>query len=157
MADNNKYLTFALGKENYGIPIGMVKEIIGMLEITSMPKTPNYLKGVINLRGGIIPIMDLRLKFDLEEKEYNDRTCIIVADCIVGDKNKRVGIAVDAVSEVIDIDEENIEEMEKSDINIDSEFITGIAKVRDKIIILISINKIMSKKDMNSIVQNTVS
>ncbi|MFP4017513.1 MAG: chemotaxis protein CheW, partial [Halanaerobiales bacterium] len=104
-----KYLTFSLGKEEYGIPILEVKEIIGMMEITEVPKSPEFIRGVINLRGKIIPLMDLRLKFGLEELEYTERTCIIVIDIVNDENTKQIGVAVDAVSEVVSIPEDAIE------------------------------------------------
>lgn len=145
-AEEGKYLTFNLKNENYGIPLGRVKEIIAMLPITEVPKTPVYIKGVINLRGKIIPIMDLRLKFGLEEKEYNDRTCIIVVDISTGDNKRQTGLAVDAVAEVVDIKSAEIEEMSSSEKNSEDEFIIGIGKVRDKVVMLLDIEKVLSKE-----------
>ena len=105
-----KYLTFALAGEEYGLPILMIKEIIGLMPITSIPETPQFVKGVINLRGKVIPVMDLRLKFGLNAKEYTERTCIIVVD-IHSDRNKiLMGIVVDSVSEVLSIKAADIED-----------------------------------------------
>ncbi len=104
-----KYLTFHIGVEEYGIPIQCVKEIIGIMEITTIPKMPIFVKGVIHLRGKIIPIMDLRLKFGFEEREYNSRTCIIVAEIAAGDSKRLMGVVVDTVSEVLNIQKAEIE------------------------------------------------
>lgn len=145
-AEEGKYLTFNLKNENYGIPLGRVKEIIAMLPITEVPKTPDYIKGVINLRGKIIPIMDLRLKFGLEEKEYNDRTCIIVVDILNGENKRQTGLAVDAVAEVVDIKSAEIEEMSSSENSDEDEFIIGIGKVKEKVVMLLDIDKILSKE-----------
>ena len=94
-----KYLTFSLAEEEYGIGILKVKEIIGMMPITGVPKTPAFVKGVINLRGKVIPIVDLRLKFDLAEAEHDDRTCIIVVEVLGSSGQIQIGIVVDSVSE----------------------------------------------------------
>ena len=105
-----KYLTFSLAEEEYGIGILKVKEIIGMMAITTMPQAPSYVKGVINLRGKVIPVVDLRLKFGLEEMEYTDRTCIIVVEIKTNTDNVLIGIVVDAVSEVLNVKAADIED-----------------------------------------------
>lgn len=150
-ASAGKYLTFSLKNESYGISLGKVKEIIAMQDITEIPKTPDFIKGVINLRGKIVSIMDLRLKFGMEEKEYTERTCIIVVDINTGKSKKQMGVAVDDVAEVIDIKEEEIEDMEENEAHADREFITGIGKVKGKVIILLDIENILSKKDIKTI------
>ena len=105
-----KYLTFSLSREEFGIPIQKVKEIIGMMEITAIPRTPPFIRGVINLRGKIIPLMDLRLKLGLPEKAYSERTCIIVVEVAAEEKGIRtMGIVVDMVSEVVNVSEGEIE------------------------------------------------
>lgn len=148
--EGGKYLTFVLKNENYGISIHSVKEILAMLPITKVPKTPDYVKGVINLRGKVISIMDLRLKLGLEEKEYNERTCIIVVDIKIDDTNyKQIGIAVDIVSEVVDINPGEIQEVEKKDIKIKGDFVKGIAKLKEKVVILLDIEKVFSLEDFN--------
>ena len=98
-----KYLTFTLAEEEYGIGILKVKEIIGIVPITTVPCTPDYMKGVINLRGKVIPVVDLRLKFGMEAMDYTERTCIIVVDIDVENKKIQMGIVVDSVSEVMNI------------------------------------------------------
>src|SRR3989304_7703414 len=104
MADREgKYLTFTLAKEEYGIGILKVKEIIGMMPITTVPRTPGFVKGVINLRGKVIPVVDLRLKFDMDEMEYTERTCIIVVEIAGASEPGLIGIVVDAVSEVLNV------------------------------------------------------
>lgn len=142
--EDGKYLTFFLKNENYGIPISVVKEIIAMLPITKVPKTPPFIKGVVNLRGKVISIMDLRLKLELEEKEYNERTCIVVVDIKIDNLSKQIGIAVDSISEVVDIDSSNIQSISNKDIQIDGNFIRGIAKLKNKVVILLDIEKILT-------------
>lgn len=150
-AKPGKYLTFSLKNENYGIPIFIVKEIIAMLPITSVPKTPPFIKGVINLRGKIIPIMDLRLKFSIEEKPYTDRTSIIVIDIKTENSEKQMGIAVDNVSEVLDIRENEIEPFSNYDTHIDGDFIIGIGKIKEKVYMLLDAKKILNKNEMKKI------
>src|SRR5574344_1856645 len=106
--DEQKLLTFSLDKEEFGISINKVKELIGMMDITKIPGTPSFVKGVINLRGKIIPVMDLRLKFGIEPKEYNERTCIIVVEINLNGTQRLLGVVVDMVSEVVTLDSDQI-------------------------------------------------
>lgn len=139
-----KYLTFLLDEEDYGIPIRDVKEIIGIMDITGIPRAPGFLKGVINLRGKIIPVMDLRNKFGLEDKKYTQRTCIIVVEVIVQGAKKLTGIIVDTVSEVLGIHKEEIEQISAEDSCFDEEFFSGLAKVKGKVVILLEVEKLLS-------------
>jgi purine-binding chemotaxis protein CheW len=142
-----KYLTFVLAKEEYGIPILKVREIIKLLEITSIPKTPGYIKGVINLRGKIIPIMDLRLKFGLEEKEYNERTCIVVVEITINETRKLMGLIVDTVSEVANLTTDQIEPPPEYGNQNSQGFLTGVGKVKDRVILLLNIEQILSREE----------
>ena len=152
---DGKHLTFFLGKEDYGIPILQVREIIGMMEFTEVPKTPEFIKGVINLRGKIIPIMDLRSKFGMESIEYTERTCIIVVEINVNEIKKPMGIVVDMVSEVINIDESEIEELLDYGAKVDGDFLTGLGKVKDKVVILLNIEKIINTEEMILVLNET--
>jgi len=143
-----KFLTFTLSHEEYGIPINKVKEIIGMMEITHVPKTPKFIKGVINLRGKIIPIMDLRLKFEMEEKRYTERTCIIVVDITFEGVKKQMGLAVDAVSEVVNIQTSEIEPPPEYGIHSKAGFLTGMGKVKGKVILLLDIETILDNEEL---------
>lgn len=134
-----KYLTFVLGGEDYGLEILKVREIMGMLSITSVPNTPYYVKGVVNIRGKVIAIVDLRAKFSMPEAEYTDETCIIVV--YVG--QVEVGIIVDRVSEVMDIAEEDIEDAPELGNDIDTHAILGMSKAGGKVTILLDINKVL--------------
>ena len=147
--DNNsgKYLTFVLAREEYGIPILKVREIIKLLEITSIPKTPGYIKGVINLRGKIISIMDLRLKFGLEEKEYNERTCIVVVEISLNDTRKLMGLIVDAVSEVASLTTDQIEPPPEYGNQNNQGFLTGVGKVKERVVLLLDIERILSREE----------
>ncbi|MFH1080232.1 MAG: chemotaxis protein CheW [Pseudomonadota bacterium] len=139
-----KYLTFALAGEEYGIGIRKVKEIIGMMTITMVPQMPVYVKGVINLRGKVIPVVDLRLKFGIEDTEYTERTCIIVAEIRTHAGNVLMGTVVDAVSEVLNIKAVDIEDTPSFGGNIDTDYILGMAKAGDGVKILLDIDKVIS-------------
>lgn len=136
-----KYLTFFLDREEYGISINNIREIIGMMPITHVPRTPFYVKGVINLRGKVIPVMDLRIKFGMEPVEYNDRTCILVVEIPSqqNSHNVHIGVVVDCVSEVINIKLENIEVNTKFGTSVDTDAILGIAKTGERVQILLDI------------------
>jgi len=146
-----KYLTFILAEEEYGIGILKVKEIIGMMPITTIPRTPESLKGVINLRGKVIPIIDLRLKFNMEAIPYSDRTCIIVVEIDSNASTLLIGIVVDAVSEVLNIREEEIEETPKFGTSLNTEYILGMAKRDGGVKILLNIDKVLSSEEITGI------
>ncbi len=138
-----KYLTFALGREEYGIGILKVKEIIGILPITPVPRTPGHMKGVINLRGKVIPVVDLRLKFGMEEITHTDRTCIIVVEVGHQDGAVLTGIMVDSVSEVLNIKAGDIEEAPNFGAKLDTDYILGLAKMNGGVKILLHIDKVL--------------
>ncbi len=150
-AKNNKYLTFLLSNEQYAIPILKTKEIIGMESITRVPHIPDFIKGVLNLRGKIIPIIDLRLKFGLKEGKYDERTSIIIIELDTENGLKTSGMIVDSVQEVLDINDENIESPPKYGSEIDTSFLAGIGKVNDKVILLLEVDKILSFEDKQKI------
>jgi len=143
MADKEgKYLTFSLASEEYGISILKIKEIIGMLPITSVPQTPEYIKGVVNLRGKVIPVMDLRLRFGMPAMDYTERTCIIVVEI-----SGQVGVVVDAVSEVLNIKSEDIEPTPSFGTKLNTDHILGLAKMGGGIKILLDITRVLSSED----------
>ncbi len=144
MAQDNKFLTFKLGEEYYGMPILKIKEIIGMMDITHVPRLPNFIKGVINLRGKIIPVIDLRLKFGLEERQYDERTSVIVTELRTETGTKINGIVVDSVQEVLDIPLDSIEAPPKYGADIDQEFLSGMGKVKDEVVMLLDVDKIFT-------------
>ncbi|MCA9242571.1 MAG: purine-binding chemotaxis protein CheW [Phycisphaerales bacterium] len=141
-----KYLTFNLDQEEYGVEILKVREIIGMMDITSVPQMPAFIKGVINLRGKVIPVVDLRLKFGLDQAEYNDQTCTIVVD--VG---AQIGVIVDTVQEVLDIADEQIEPPPPMSGAVDTRFILGMGKVKDDVKILLDIDKVLAVEELGQI------
>ncbi len=140
----DKYLLFNLGEEVYGIPITHVINIIELQKITEVPDMPNHIRGVINLRGSVIPVMDLRLRFRLPEREYDDRTCII----IVRIAEKSVGFICDTVAEVHDIAPKDIEEPLQFKRDHDqARYISGLGKVGDDVRILLDVEKVLSEED----------
>ena len=145
---DGKYLTFTLAEE-YGIGILKVKEIIGMMSITTIPQTPVFVKGVINLRGKVIPVVDLRLKFGMQAMDYTERTCIIVVE--VGEQARTipVGIVVDSVSEVLNIKEEQIEDPPTFGAALNTDYILGMAKMDGDVKILLDIDRVMSTQEIN--------
>jgi purine-binding chemotaxis protein CheW len=149
--ESNKYLTFGLGDEGYAIPILKIKEIIGMLKITKVPRLPAFIKGVINLRGQIIPIIDLRLKFGLEAKDYDDRTSIIVVELETDSTLITSGIVVDTVNEVLEIDAKDIEDPPKYGTEVNQGFLIGMGKVKDNVIMLLNVMKILSVDEIKKL------
>lgn len=146
-----KYLTFTLGQEEYGIGILKVREIIGMMEITSVPRTPDHVKGVINLRGKVIPVISLRSRFGIPEEGYTDRTCIIVVEILGVAGAIPVGIIVDSVSEVLNISGEDIEPTPTMGSSLDTQYILGMAKVKGKVKILLDIDRVLSTDEVSSL------
>ena len=139
-----KYLTFKLAGEEYGLEILKVKEIIGLMPITDVPRMPSYVRGVINLRGKVIPVVDLRTKFGMMTTEDTDETCIIVVDVAENDQSTQTGILVDTVSEVLDIVGEQIEESPSFGTAIDTDFIMGMGKIGQDVKILLDVVKVLS-------------
>lgn len=155
---SGKYLTFSLSSENYGIQILKVQEIIGVMHITKVPSSPDYLKGVINLRGKIIPVVDLRLKFNLSPIPYNDKTCIIVVDAIFGERKVPVGVVVDTVLEVSHFNESSIELAPEYGVNLSTSFITAMGRTQDNhVVILIDIDKVLADTPAKVLIQEEVS
>lgn len=139
-----KYLIFILDKEVYGLELLKVREIIGLMDITEVPRTPEEVKGVVNLRGKVIPIIDLRIKFGLEVAEATEETCVVVVD--LGEVE--IGIIIDEVSEVLDIPAKNIEEAPCFTGRAEDNFILGMGKTDDKVIILLNISQVLSMEGM---------
>ncbi len=142
-----KYLTFVLAREEYGLEILKVREIIGMMEITAIPRTPDFVKGVINLRGKVIPVIDLRRKFEMPAADATDQTCVIVVD--VG--AVEMGIIVDKVSEVLAIAAEDIEPPPSFGVAVDTDFILGMGKANDRVTILLDISRVLTGQDLSAI------
>ena len=142
-----KFLTFSIGSEFYGIEIKYVTEIIGIQAITEIPELPQYIKGIINLRGKIIPVMDIRLRFKKEPKEYNDRTCIVVVDM----KDISIGLIVDNVSEVMSIRDEDIVPPPEINKGVNNRYIKGIGKVGKDVKLLLDCEKLLSDDEAENL------
>ncbi|HQH29022.1 MAG TPA: chemotaxis protein CheW [Oligoflexia bacterium] len=152
-AKGGKYLTFQLGEEVYGIEILRVQEIIGMMTITPVPTTPPEVRGLINLRGKVLAVLDLRLKFGMAAIEDTERTCITVVQVGTGASRVVVGIVVDNVCEVLDIEGSQIEPAPSFGAHVETDFILGIAKVGESVVTLLDIENVLSARDV-MIVQN---
>ena len=146
-----KYLTFTLAEEEYGIGILKIKEIIGMMPITPVPQTPEFVKGVINLRGKVIPVVDLRLRFGMEEIDYTERTCIIVVEIGGETGTVQTGIVVDAVSEVMNMKGEDIEDSPSFGTRLDTGYILGMAKMEGGVKILLDIDKVLTAEEIEEL------
>ena len=145
-----KYLTFILGKEEYGVEILKVQEIIGMMSVTHVPRSPSFLRGIINLRGSVIPVVELRLKFGMEGVKDTEKTCIIVVNVTTENEAKKVvmGIIVDEVSEVVDVRSEQIDPPPKMGSAVDTTFILGVGKLGKKVAILLDIDKVLTRNEV---------
>jgi len=139
-----KYLTFKIGEEEYGFGIRFVTEIIGIQRVTEVPDVPVYIKGVINLRGKVIPVVDVRLRFGMLEREYDERTCIIVVNL----DNSVVGLIVDSVSEVINIPDNDIEHPPQVNKGKGSQYIEGLGKVEQEVKILLDIQRLLYDEEI---------
>ncbi len=149
---DGKYLTFWADSQLYGVPISDVVQIVGIQKITSVPGFPNYAKGVINLRGSIIPVIDVRLRLNKQETPYNERTCIIVTSI----KECLFGFVVDAVDEVTRINEENISVPPQVSTGDTDSYLNGIAKLKDKVVLLLDIQKILNYEEISDIAKNNI-
>ena len=143
-----KYLTFRLAAEEYGLEILKVREIIGLMNITQVPRTPEYIRGVINLRGKVIPVLDLRSKFGMGKTEDTEETCIIVVEVNFDGESVMMGTVVDAVSEVLDIQADEIEDAPSFGTDVDTKFILGIGKVKNEVKILLDIDEVLTSRDL---------
>jgi purine-binding chemotaxis protein CheW len=146
-----KYLTFRLGKEDFAIQVLKVREIVGIQDITSVPQMPSYVKGVINLRGKVIPVVDLRLKFGLPEREYTQRTCIIVVQVQSGGVPVQTGVIVDEVSEVLNIVAGEIEDTPDFGENVQTPYLLGVAKVKGNVKMLLEIDQVLASAETMSL------
>ena len=148
-----KYLAFNLGAEEFGIQVLKVREIMGIQEITAVPHTPTHTKGVMNLRGKVIPVVDLRLKFSMAEAEYTQRTCIIVTEVEGESGTMLIGAVVDGVSEVLNLRLADIEDTPDFGGEVATSGLLGMAKVKGKVKILLDIDRIMTHQDLQDLGQ----
>ena len=146
-----KYLIFHLGAEEFGTEVLKVREIMGIQDITDVPQTPPYVKGVINLRGKVIPVVDLRIKFGLAPEEYTPRTCIIVMRTHQAEEELMIGIIVDGVAEVLSLTEADIEDTPDFGPGVVTPYLRGMAKIKGKVKILLDIDQVLSTNELNGI------
>jgi purine-binding chemotaxis protein CheW len=138
-----KYLTFVLSEEEYGLPVLKVREIIKVMDITQVPQVPAHVRGVINLRGKVIPVIDLRLKFGFESQDYTERTCIIVVEVDLGSSKVMMGIVVDSVSEVLNLTGNEIDDTPDFGERVTTDYMCGLAKVKGTVKILLDLDKVL--------------
>lgn len=151
-ATAGKYLTFCLEEEHYGLEIMRVQEIVGLLPVTRVPRLPHHIAGVVNLRGRVVPVMDLRLAFGLPDPKMNERTCIVVVHTIKGDGSKvTMGVLVDEVSDVVDLAADRIEDTPEFGTEVDTDFIKGVGRLEERVVLLLDIDLVLSVSDMEAI------
>ena len=151
--NGGKFLTFFLAGEEYGLEILKVHEIIGVMAITPVPRTPEFIQGVINLRGKVIPVVDLRLKFGMESKEHTEETCVIVVQA----RGHEIGVIVDKVSEVLDINAQDIEDAPSFGSEVNTDYILGIGKAEGRVRLLLDIDKVLASGDVVEVDWSAVS
>ncbi len=149
VAATDKYLTFILDKQNYAVPISEVREIIPIQDVTQMPDYPAYVKGIINVRGTIIPLIDIRVRFHKPDKAYDERTSVVVA--LINEL--LIGLIVDAVDEVLDIDKNDISPSPRMNADTTSKYVTGVGKVENKIILILDTNKLLNDEELTGIAE----
>lgn len=147
----NQYLTFKLDDEVFGLAIGKVREVLDFTTVTKVPQTPEYMRGVINLRGSVVPVMDLRLKFDMEKTEKTVNTCIVIAEIEIEGEITVLGALADSVQEVLDLEPEQIEAAPKVGSKLRTDFIKGMGKQDERFIILLDIDKVFSSEELANV------
>ena len=154
LAKPGKYLSFVLGREEYGLEILKVHEIIGIMDVTRVPRTPPYVRGVINLRGRVIPVVNLRSKFQMPTIEDNERTCVIVVQVTRGDLTVTMGVIVDEVSEVLSFTQDQIEGAPSFGGGMDdAEYITGMGRLGKKVVILLNSDQVLTGEELENVAQ----
>ncbi|PLX94561.1 MAG: chemotaxis protein CheW [Desulfuromonas sp.] len=151
----NQYLTFKLDEEVFALEIAKVREVLDFTDVTKVPQTPNFMRGVINLRGSVVPVVDMRIKFSMSEAEATVNTCIIIAEVIMDGEPSVLGALVDSVQEVLELDPDQIEPPPRIGTKLDTEFIRGMGKHNDDFIIILDINRVFSADEISLIQQNS--
>ena len=153
-AAQNQYLTFKLAGEVYALGVNRVQEVLEYTPVTKVPRTAEFMKGVINLRGSVIPVADLRMKFGMEEVEATVETSIIVSEVQVGEDQVVIGMIADAVEEVVMMEPENIEPPPRIGTNVDSRFISGIGKMNEQFIIILDVDEVFSAEEVTALAES---
>ncbi|MCX5811952.1 MAG: chemotaxis protein CheW [Proteobacteria bacterium] len=152
--DTRQYLTFQLGEEIFGIDVSHVREILEFSTVTKVPGTPEYMRGVINLRGSVVPVLDMRLKFGMTQTEKKVNTCIIVVEVLFENETAIVGSLVDSVQEVFELNPDQIEPAPRLGIRLKNEFIKGMGKRDDRFIIILDTDKVFNAEELNAVTQD---
>ena len=147
MEERGQYVSFIIGEEYYGVDILKVQEIVGITKITVVPNMMNYMKGVINLRGKVVPVVDMRLKFNMPEREYDQTTVILIVQV----KGREIGMIVDSVSDVVEIPLSKIQETHQFKASIEADFIKGIGNLDEMLVILLDVDRILSSDELEHI------
>lgn len=155
--ETNQYLTFRLGEETFALEIGKVREVLDFTTVTRVPRVPDFMRGVINLRGSVVPVIDLRLKFGMSATEKTVRTCVIIAEVCLEGETTVLGALADSVQEVLDLEPEQIEEAPRLGTRMDTEFIRGMGKRGEQFIILLDIDRVFSAGEIDSLSQVNLS
>lgn len=148
-----QYLTFKLDEEMFALEISAVREVLEFSSVTKIPRTPDFMRGVINLRGNVVPVMDLKLKFGMEKTEKVINTCVIIVETLVGGEEIILGALADSVQEVVDIELAEIEPPPKIGVKLDADFIKGMGKRNDEFIIILDINKVFSDAEFSMVAE----
>lgn len=143
-----QFLTFKLGEEVFAVEVGKVREILDVVTITKVPQTPDYMRGVINLRGGVVPVIDLRMRFDMPRSEDTVNTCIIVVEVQLGGESIILGIVADSVQEVFDLENAQIEPVPRIGTKLNTEFLRGMGKHNDSFLIILDIDRLFTTSDL---------
>jgi len=151
-----QYLTFKLSEEIFGVDVAQVREILDSIKITKVPQTPDFMCGVINLRGNVVPVVDMRLKFGLEKTETTVNTCIVVVEVNLDGENLILGALVDSVQEVFELDPVDIENAPKIGSKLNTDYIKGMGKREDNFIIILNIDKVFSTEELTSVVNSNM-
>lgn len=149
-SEMKQYVTFVIGNEYYGVEVLKVQEIIGMTQIVHVPNSAEFMKGVINLRGTVVPVVDMRKRFRMQERDYDMFTVIIIVEV----KNRMIGMIVDSVSDVVDMEESSIQDTPHFAAKIETDYIRGMGQVDDKLVIILDIDRILSASDLEKISQD---
>lgn len=151
LTETRQYLTFKLSDEIFGVDVAQVREILDYIKITKVPKTPEFMCGVINLRGSVVPVVDMNLKFGMTQTERTVNTCIVVVEVVLNDEKTVLGALVDSVQEVFEIEPENIEPAPKIGTKLKTEFIKGMGKREENFIIILDIDKVFTSEELESV------
>ena len=154
LTEARQYLTFKLSEEVFGVDVAQVREILDYVKITKVPQTPDFMCGVINLRGSVVPVVDMNMKFGMVKTERTVNTCIVVVEVILNEEKTILGALVDSVQEVFEIEPENIEPAPKIGTKLKTECIKGMGKREDKFIIILDIDKVFTSEELE-LVQDT--